>query len=362
MKSITLLPATLQKALKIVAPAINPRTTLPILTNVKVDVKKNGIVFTANNQDLVIEHTVPYENDDNFSFCAPFDVFQNIIQVCVDDITIEKKGNKLIITSGVNNFNIVTEDVKDFLVTPSANGSEDLVLPDNLMRSISNAYMSVGTTKAGHGTENVLLDVNTEGINVVSSDRCILFKEPLKAFDNKPVKLLLSYGLVKAIKDYPNVHQVRYINGKVFFLFENTKYICTMSAATYVDYNSFIPIGEPNILFDLDTAVKALNSVSVVGTTQFAPILDAVITKDKFELKLENPIFNYNGASSFEIESTCPVEKICFTATFMLNALKHFEALGIKKVKAFISDPLKSIVFSADNCNVTVSIGVSTRG
>lgn len=363
MKAITLLPATLQKALKIVQPAISNRTLLPILTNVKVDVKKNNIVFTANNQELIIEHTISNDNDDNFSFCAPFDILQNIVSVCVEDITIEKKNKTLFITSGVNSFNIVTEDAKDFLITPSANGSNDLVLPDSLMQSIGNAYMSIGTTKAGLATENLLLDITIEGITVVASNRAILFKEPLKAYDNKPVQLLLSYGLVKAIKDYASIQQIRYTNGKIFVLCENTKYVAVMSEAKYVEYNLFIPAGEPNISFDLQDAMRAINSVSVLGTKEFSPIADVIISNDNIELQLSNPLFNYDSKSSFIADAhDCPVEKICVVTDYLSAALKHFEVLGIKKVNAYISDPKVSIVLSAENCPVTVSIGVSVKG
>ncbi|MCV5682575.1 hypothetical protein OFN25_33080, partial [Escherichia coli] len=43
--------------------AISPRTTLPILTGIKIDAKEEGIILTGSDSEISIEISIPKEVD-----------------------------------------------------------------------------------------------------------------------------------------------------------------------------------------------------------------------------------------------------------------------------------------------------------
>lgn len=60
---ISILKNELNESIQHVSKAISSRTTIPILTGIKLEVSHQGVTLTASDTDISIQSFIPAEND-----------------------------------------------------------------------------------------------------------------------------------------------------------------------------------------------------------------------------------------------------------------------------------------------------------
>src|SRR4051794_19138937 len=61
---LTILKDNLNESIGHVSKAISSRTTIPILTGIKIDARASGVTLTASDTDISIQSFTPIESDD----------------------------------------------------------------------------------------------------------------------------------------------------------------------------------------------------------------------------------------------------------------------------------------------------------
>lgn len=137
--------ASFIKALNIVQRAISSKTTIPILTGLKLDVTGNNIMLTGSNADISIQTTISGDNPDNDlkisstgSIVLPARFFSEIVKKLPDTELVVEVGDNFQtnIKSGNSEFTINGLDANDYPHLPEISTDNSIDLPAEIFKEV----------------------------------------------------------------------------------------------------------------------------------------------------------------------------------------------------------------------------------
>lgn len=137
--------ASFIKALNIVQRAISSKTTIPILTGLKLDVTGNNIMLTGSNADISIQTTISGDNPDNDlkisstgSIVLPARFFSEIVKKLPDTELVVEVGDNFQtnIKSGNSEFTINGLDANGYPHLPEISTANSIDLPAEIFKEV----------------------------------------------------------------------------------------------------------------------------------------------------------------------------------------------------------------------------------
>lgn len=317
----------LSKALKVVAPAVQKSATLPIAEYVKFDVKKDRITLSAWSFGLVIEHTLLLVSEIEFSFTIEFAKLKNILSFAPEaPVIISIENNQATVIIGNNTYNVPTEPTKDFPVTPNVFGNE-VDLPSGFVDAMLNSQESISpSTFANIPFERWLIDIETNSISLVASDKQTFFLKTFKHNNGKPQKILAPIELAKAIwslSEHPNMIASEQ---HIMLYDENTKIIAPVGGGKYVDYTVALSSIEASIKCDVVEMISSINAATALQTDKAILIpLSVKVNGDVVTLSTNNEPLSESSIIEADIDNFGNTEFSSFyNPAYILRAFRHF--------------------------------------
>ena len=167
------------KSLNDVSRAISSRTTIPILTNIKIVVSQDELILTGSNSDISIETRI--EQSDTSAqlvigstggITLPATFFANIVKnLPADDLTLAVDGLRASITSGASAFTINGQDVRNYPQLPELDDVQSLsVSAAQLVDIISQTKISASTQESRPILTGIHLALNGNYVKAVTTD------------------------------------------------------------------------------------------------------------------------------------------------------------------------------------------------
>jgi len=167
---------TLQKALSLVSKAVNPRSSLPVLSNVLLEATEDGLRIAATNRAIAISVWCVAEVKEPGSTTVPARLFQEFINSLPGEavwMELNSRTETLRVSTRRNNANIKGISAEDFPILPTI-GSSAIELDATILTSMIDSV-----TFAASGDESrltltgVLVSVDVEtgaGIEMAATD------------------------------------------------------------------------------------------------------------------------------------------------------------------------------------------------
>lgn len=333
---------TLLNNLIIMQRALPARTSLPILNNIKFDVREDHIVLTTNNTDIAIQVIV--DGDDlnvvktgNVVISGKFliDIVRKVSSKNIEFTLIEDRI--IIIKADRSEFKLRLMDVLDY---PEVDflmiDDEPLVIDSDLLKTIikETSYAAASSEKRPILT-GVNLNFFDNHLEVVATNSYRLAKKEIKLrskINNFNVVIpSKSLDELSKILDVNNNECYIYVSAnKVLFKIDNILYQTSLLEGTYPNTSRIIPTEFPVIVpFNKEELIQTVERVSLLSP------------KDK-ETNYNIIKFKLNNDHSVEITSTNQevgdanevilpsgdvlgqVLNIAFSSRHLIDALKTF--------------------------------------
>ncbi|MCQ6658919.1 DNA polymerase III subunit beta [Leuconostoc citreum] len=167
------------KSLNDVARAISSRTTIPILTNIKIVLSEDELILTGSNSDISIETRIEQSDTTaqlvikekgGITLLATF--FANIVKnLPADDLMLAVDGLRANITSGASAFTINGQDVRNYPQLPEMDDVQSLsVSAAQLIDIISQTKISASTQESRPILTGIHLALNGNDVKAVTTD------------------------------------------------------------------------------------------------------------------------------------------------------------------------------------------------
>ena len=338
--------------------AISSKTTIPILTGLKMVVDKERIILTGSNSDITIESVIDANNpdydltvEDPGAIVLPARFFSEIVKKLPDkQVTIEvTSGFQADITSGTAKFQINGQDAENFPHLPEVETDKTITLPNDVLQEvIRQTVIAVSKQESRPILAGIHITLHDGLLTAVATDshRLAQRKVALKDVDNGIDFDVIIPGksmneLSGMISDVDEDVLVQVTENQIIFLFGNTHFYSRLREGDYPEPSQLIPD-------TADTTVE-LDAGSFLASIERASLLSHESRNDVVKLTLK-PSENLVRISSDSPDIGTVEEEVATTAldgndleisfnpNYMKDALRSF---GQTTVKISFTSPLR---------------------
>ena len=338
--------------------AISSKTTITILTGLKMVVNEDNIVLTGSNSDITIESVINANDADNDltieetgAIVLPARFFSDIVKKLPDKkVTIEvTSGFQADITSGSAKFQINGQDAENFPHLPEIETNKSVTLPNDILKEvIRQTVIAVSKQESRPILAGVHMTLKDGVLTAVATDshRLAQRKVVLENIDNGIDFDVIIPGksmeeLSGMISDVHEDVQMQVTENQVLFIFGNTHFYSRLLEGNYPETSQLIPQ-------TADTTVE-LEAGAFLSSIERASLLSHESRNDvvKLSLKPSENLVRISGDSpdigTVEEEVvTSALDgndlEISFNPNYMKDALRSF---GQATIKISFTSPLR---------------------
>ncbi|MBO0431085.1 DNA polymerase III subunit beta [Enterococcus sp. DIV0660C] len=343
---VTLNRASFMQELQTVQRAISSKTTIPILTGVKITLTDEGLTLTGSNADISIETLLSVENEkaqmqieSTGSIVLQARFFSEIIRrLPEENFTLEVLENKQVaITSGKANFTVNGLDADNYPHLPVVESHNQMKLPVHVLNKLINeTVFAVSQHESRPILTGVHLILSDESLLAVATDshrlsqRVIPVEQTADHFDIViPGKSLTE--LSRSLTNEEEIVEISIMENQVLFKTETMFFYSRLLEGNYPDTNRLIPSSfNTEVEFSVPSLLAAIERASLLSHEGRNNIVRLSINPDSVVLYGNSPeIGKVEESLTYTTSSGDPLE-ISFNPDYMKAALRAFGDMSIK--------------------------------
>lgn len=331
--------AHLLKSLGHVQSVVEKRSTIPVLSNVKLEAKGDSVAMTATDMDIAIADRAPAKVGKSGETTVPahmlYDIVRKLPEGAQVDCAMNNDGSKMTIRSGQSRFSLGCLPVDDFPVMTEGE------LPHNFTLKAKDCLTLVKKPSFAISTEETRYYLNGIYLHAAGSDknptlravatdghRLARVEMSLPAGAAKIPGVIIPrkaiYELQKLIEESDADVQVSLSDVKIRFTCGGTVLVSKLIDGNFPDYERVIPSGNDKIMeVDRRLFTQAVDRVSVISSEKSRAI-KLHLENGKLTLSATSP---EHGTASEEIDVTfaAPKIEIGFNSRYLLDMMGQME-------------------------------------
>ena len=339
---------SLLKSLAFCSSIVERKTTIPILSHVKLQVKGSNLNLSATDAYLEmedkIECVVEKEGECTVSVTTLFDIIK---KMPADNVNITNKASKLIVSSGAIVFNLVSLSIDEFPVFSNDQFNASIkIRADKLAEIIDSTRFSISTETTRRYLNGLYFHTEQDYLKLVSTDGHRLSYAKIKILDCNFAGIIVPRKTVaeirKLIDGIDNEISMHISETRIKFVVGNIILTSRLLDGTFPDYNQFIPRDITNTLVvDRKNLISAVDRISIVSEVK-----NKSITMDINNNKLVVISSNSDYGDDAKEELDCSYSgkmNISFNSRYLLDILMHIDG---DKVNFNINASVSPVIIS----------------
>lgn len=345
------------KPLQSVVGIVERRHTLPILSNVLIQISDESLSFIATDLEIQITATVPNSgNRENNAITVSAKKLQDIVRALPDDseVSFDIKDSRLQLKAGRSLFSLQTLPADDF---PKLSLTDEFVseisLPQSTLKHLFNQVQYAMAQQDIRYYLNGLLMVLEPGMaKVVATDGHRLSLASTEAESiTQPAEAILPRKtvteLIKLFADTDDEVRIRLGKNLVTFTFGNINLVSKVIEGKFPDYNKVIPAHYQNhVVLDRLTLLRAMQRAAILSNEKFRGVR-MVLTQNSMRVICNNTE-QEEAEEELEINYSNEPLDIGFNVTYLLDVLNN---LSTSEIECSLGDPNSSCLISVPGDN-----------
>ncbi|KRM55580.1 DNA polymerase III subunit beta [Lacticaseibacillus sharpeae] len=263
-----------------VSRAISSKTTIPVLTGLKLVATTAGLTLTGSDADISIEATIPEDSEDNTltiqepgAIILPARFFGEIVKrLPEDNMTVTIEDLQATITSGASEFTINGLDAATYPQLPEISSDRSLTLKaDTFRQIIGQTVIAVSTQESRPILTGVHISIQNGTLVAVATDSHRLAQRSIDlegvttdADFIIPGRSLTELG--RMLTDDVTETELRIADNQVLFTIGQTSFYSRLLDGNYPDTTRLIPTtSNTRIEFSAPALLAAINRASLMS-------------------------------------------------------------------------------------------------
>ena len=344
--------------------AITSRTTIPILTGIKIVATEEGVSLTGSDSDVSIESFIPKEDGEKViveikqtgAIVLQAKFFSEIVKkLPTDHVEIEVQNHlQTIIRSGTSEFNLIGLDADEYPHLPKIEAENVFRIPTDLLKAmIRQTVFAVSTSETRPILTGVNWNVENDQLICIATDshRLALRKAKIEINTDASYNVVIPgkslIELNKILADNSESIDIVITENQVLFKATHLLFFSRLLEGNYPDTSRLIPNeSKTDIVLQSKEFLHAIDRASLLAregrnnVVKFSAIEDGSI-----EISSNTPEVG-KVVEEVKSQSISGEElKISFSAKYMMDALKALEGTEIKisftgAMRPFIIQPM----------------------
>jgi DNA polymerase-3 subunit beta len=327
---------TLIKPLSSVSGIVERRHTLPILSNLLLEAKRDSIVLTATDLEMQISLSVERAAGDELSTTISA---KKLLDICRSlpenaEITMSTQDSRIQVKTGKSRFNLQTLPAADYpVMSRSTTAATVTIAQGTLKRLFKQVEFAMAQQDIRYYLNGLLFEINANRLNVVGTDGHRLSFTSTELNQNyEKQELILPrktvIELIKLLNDSDEEATIEIATGQVNFSFGDIRLISKIIDGKFPDYTRVIPTAHQNsFTVDRMTILLSMQRASILSNEKYRGIrmvlgkgsLRLISTNSEQEEAEEELEVNYNGD---------PLD-IGFNVTYLIDVLNNVSSDNI---------------------------------
>ncbi|MDR3189944.1 MAG: DNA polymerase III subunit beta [Lactobacillaceae bacterium] len=328
------------KALNNVNRAISSRTSMPILTHIKVVIDEAGLTLTGSDTDISIETTIAISDDtanlqivETGSIALPASFFTNIVKrLPGETMTLaQTNGFQVKITSGSSEFDINGQDANNYPHLPEIEIRNQLILPAATLIEVINQTVGAVSKQLSQpiltGVHFVLASGN---LTAVATDRHRLAQRTLN-FGESDVNadivvpgaaLIQLQGMLEEVQTV----EIRVAENQIIFqLGANTLFYSRLLEGNFPDASRLIPTEKRTTLtINARDLLQTIDRAALLSHEGRSNVIQFTVSGEKSLISSNSPEVGRVEEEIFAAETAGEELTISFNPDYMRDSLKTF--------------------------------------
>ena len=328
---------TLLKPLSSVSGIVERRHTLPILSNLLLEVKLSKIALTATDMEMQISLSVDTAVKEELAITVSA---KKLLDICRSlpenaEINLTTQESRLQIKAGKSRFNLQTLPATDYPVMAKAAGNiTTITINQNTLKGLfKQVEFAMAQQDIRYYLNGLLFEVTANRLNVVGTDgHRLSFTSTELSQNYEKQELILPrktvIELIKLLDDSDEDVVIEIATGQVNFTFNDIQLISKIIDGKFPDYTRVIPIGHQNS-FTVNRMVilLAMQRASILSNEKYRGIR-MVIAKNSLRLISTNSE-QEEAEEELEINYIGDALDIGFNVTYMIDVLNNVDSENI---------------------------------
>jgi len=343
---LTILKDHLIESIGHVSKAISSRTTIPILTGIKIDATLSGVTLTASDTDISIQSFTPTENGnikiiDLFqagSVVLPAKFFVEIIRkLPSQNIEIEVGQHfQTTIRSGSSEIQIMGLDPDEYPLLPEIEENKMIRLPSDLLKTmIKQTSYAVSTNESTPILTGVLWNISGNNLKFIGCDRHRLASREVTIDNDAAANLqnIVISGrtlneLSKILPDQNSLIDIVISDNQVLFKIHSILFYTRILDGTYPDTSKLIPQSyQTELVVPTKELAEAIDRAYLLSKEDKTNIVKMIMREDQtIEISSSSSELG-KVTEQIELQSIKgDLLRISFNSKYMLDALKVLDS------------------------------------
>lgn len=250
---VTVLQENLARGLGIVAKAVSPRSTLPVLANVLIASDEGRLRLSATNLEMGITCWIPARIDEEGSTTVPARTFSDLVSTLPSDqvlLRLDPSTQTLNVRGGTSTNDIKCIDAQEFppLPVPDLDGAVQINVGD-FREMIHQVAFAASSDEARPVLMGVLIHVEKDKLTMAAADgfRLSVRKAVLSTPSAAPVAAIVPAQALKELArvatdgEEPIYMVLPKGRGQVVFRVKDVEVVSQLIDGTFPDYQQIIP-------------------------------------------------------------------------------------------------------------------------
>ncbi len=329
--------------------AITSRTTIPILTGIKIVASEEGVTLTGSDSDISIESFIPREEDDKEiieikqpgSIVLQARFFSDMVKKLPSDFVEIEVENHLqtVIRSGNSEFDLIGLDAEEYPHLPQIEEENVFKIPTDLLKAmIRQTSFAVSTSE----TRPILTGVNWKVENnelyciATDSHRLALRKAKIEMETPANYNVVIPgkslNELSKILADNSESIEIVITENQILFKAKHLLFFSRLLEGNYPDTSRLIPSeSKTDIVLHTKEFLHAIDRASLLAREGKNNVVKLMTLQDQLiEISSNTPEVGKVVEEMKGISVDGEELKISFSAKYMMDALRAIEGNEIK--------------------------------
>ncbi|GGA70469.1 DNA polymerase III subunit beta [Ornithinibacillus halotolerans] len=345
----TILRDQLINSVQDVMKAISSRTTIPILTGMKIEAKHHGITLTGSDSDISIESYIPAEEDgivnveniEEGSIVLHAKYFPDIVRKLPEqhvEITVDE-NLKVTIRSGKAEFNLNGQDAEEYPQLPKLQTDDSFEIPTDILKSlIKQTVFAVSTME----TRPILTGVNISLVDdqlkftATDSHRLASREVPVNS-SNVQIQSIVVPGkslneLNKILDDTEETVEISVTNNQILFRTKHLYFLSRILDGNYPETSRLIPEQSKTVLHvKTKELISSIDRASLLAREERNNVVKlSTLNNNVLEITSNSPEVGRVSEELNVVSIEGEELKISFSSKYMLDALKVMDVDEVK--------------------------------
>ena len=339
--------SVLLPCLQCVSGNVERRQTLPILSNLLLEIKPNSISLTASDMEVELVVHVEAKLDQTTRLTLPAKKILDICRALPEDSTLEFdiQNEKALIKSGKSRFTLATLPAQEYPVIDITDEAVDFSLShEKLTNLLTNTQFAMAQQDVRYYLNGLLLEVADKSIKAVATDghRLAFDETDIKKSSEETRQVIVPRKgvteLLRLLQTSENEANVKISKNHIQITSDNLSFTSKLIDGKFPDYQRVIPeLSETVLTANREELKNSLARAAILSNEKYRGV-KVGFSKDSLRILAHNPE-KEEAEEEVSVAYQGEEMEIGFNVSYLIDALS---AIKTEKVILSVLNPNSS--------------------